>query len=371
MARVFLRVFVFVVVLAFVGTAGWMVYDRVLGLRGSDLADLDSAARKAYINTHRAEPAGDDDTPVRFVVESGETGLDVAERLLEQELIRDPRLFRYYLIEEGLTVEVGEFVLSQTMTPFEIADALQFGRAGEVALTIPEGRRMEEIAELAEGIGIDRNEFMSLVGTPLAQIRATSEIDLDFLSDSPSTSNLEGYLFPDTYLLPEGANAADLVERLLSTFDSKVTPEDRNKLVEQGISLHDVVILASIVEREAVLSEERSIIASVYRNRIDAGIKLDADPTVQYALGHPGDWWPEITADHYVSVESPWNTYLSPGLPPGPIANPGIDSIRAVLAPSETQYIFFMRDCQADDGSHLFATSQEEHLENYVRCYGQ
>jgi UPF0755 protein len=348
-----------------------MVYDRVLGLRGSDLTDLDSAARKAYINTHSVEPAGDDDTPVRFVVESGETGLGVAERLLEQGLIGDPRLFRYYLIENGLTVEAGEYILNQTMTAFEIADALQFGRADEATITIPEGRRMEEIANIAAEIGIDPVEFLSLTASTQQQSQLTLAGDYGFLSERPPSATLEGYLFPDTYQLPKEATAADLVDRLLSTFDSRVTVEDRARLAEQGMTLHDAVILASIVEREAVLPEERPVIASVYRNRIELGMKLDADPTVQYALGGPDDWWPEITADDYVSVESPWNTYLNPGLPPGPIANPGIDSIRAVLASSDTPYLFFMRDCQADDGSHLFAVTQQEHLDNYSRCYGQ
>jgi UPF0755 protein len=370
-ARVLLRFSVFVVVLAVVGAAGWMVYDRVLGLRGSDLTDLDSAARKAYISTHRAEPAGDEDTPVHFVVELGETGADVAERLLEQSLIRDPRLFRYYLVENDLTIEAGEFVLSQTMTPFEIAHALQFGRAGEVALTIPEGRRMEEIANLAAEVDIDPTEFLALVTSPTDDLEGALGVDLDTLSGRPPNASLEGYLFPDTYLLSEGANASDLVERLLSTFVSKISQDDLTTLVEQEMTLHEAIILASIVEREAVLPEERPVIASVYRNRIDAGIKLDADPTVQYALGRQGDWWPEITAEDYLSVQSPWNTYLNPGLPPGPIANPGIDAIRAVLAPSDTPYLFFMRDCQADDGSHVFAATQQEHLENYARCYGQ
>ena len=105
-------------------------------------------------------------------------------------------------------------------------------------------------------------------------------------------------------------------------------------------------------------------------NRLDAGIKLDADPTVQYPLGQPGDWWPDITTDDYVAVDSPWNTYLYVGLPPSPIANPGLGSVRAVLAPDDTPFIFFMRDCDADDGSHLFATNQEEHLANYARCVG-
>lgn len=371
MPRFIFRFFVFATVLAVVGVAAWMVYDRVLGLQGSDLSDLDSAARKAYINTHSGQPAGDDNTPVPFVVEAGQTGRDVAEGLHEQGLIKDPRLFRYYVIEEGLTIEAGQYILNQTMTPFEIAEALQFGRAGEVALTVPEGYRSEEIADLAARIGIDRSEFLTLVTSPVSGTQTTDGFDYGFLAARAANATLEGYLFPDTYLLPQDATAWDLIDRMLSTFDSRVTLEMREQALALGLTLHDAIILASIVEREAVLPEERATIASVYLNRLAVGMKLDADPTVQYALGQPGDWWPQITPEDYGTVDSPWNTYLYAGLPPSPIANPGMESIRAVLAPEVTQFLFFLRDCDADDGSHLFATTEEEHVANYARCAGQ
>ncbi len=371
MSRIVFRFLVFAAVMAAVAVAAWMVYDRVLGLKGTDLSDLDSAARKAYINTHSAEPAGDDDTPVIFVVKPGETGRQVADSLREQGLIKDSRLFRYYLIEQGLTIEAGEYSLNQTMTPFEIAEALQFGRADEVVLTVPEGRRVEEVADLAAEVGIDRAEFMALATMPATDLVATGQFNHSFLQGRPSSATLEGYLFPDTYHLSVDATAEELINRMLTTFDSRVSSEMRAQAVAQGRTLHEVVILASIVEREAVLADERSTIASVYLNRLAAGIKLDADPTIQYALGQPGDWWPQITAEDYTGVDSPWNTYLYAGVPPSPIANPGLGSIAAVLAPDDTPYIFFMRDCEANDGSHLFAASSDEHLANYARCSGQ
>lgn len=371
MSRFILRSLVFVAVLILIGAAGRMVFDRVLGLSGTDLTDLDSAARKAYINTHPSEPAGDDDTPVSFVVEPGETGAEIADRLYEQALIKDRRLFRYYVVEEGLVIEAGEFVLDQTMMPFEIAEVLQHGRIDEVVLTIPEGRRLAEIAELAAGVGVDPVEFMTLAAVPANEMQGASEFDYGFLQERPDNATLEGYLFPDTYHLPENASARDLIGRMLAAFDSRVTADLRARASAQGHTLHDLITLASVVEREAALAEERSIISSVYLNRLSSGIKLDADPTIQYALGQPGNWWPQITADDYVLVDSPWNTYLYAGLPPSPIANPGLESIQAVLAPEDTRFIFFMRDCEADDGSHLFATNQEEHLANYARCTGQ
>jgi UPF0755 protein len=278
-------------------------------------------------------------------------------------LINDVRLFRYYVIEEGLIIEAGEYTLNQTLTPFEIAYRLRRGLANEIVLTIPEGRRLEEIADLAAEIGIDRDEFMALAATPASGAQEFGEFD--FLQNRPAGATLEGYLFPDTYRLPQNASARDLIERMLANFDAKVTP------AAQGRELYEVIVVASIVEREAVLAEERSTIASVYLNRLDVGMHLDADPTIQYALGQPGDWWPEITIDHYQSVDSPWNTYLNTDLPPGPIANPGLGSIQAVLTPDDSDFYFFMRDCDANDGSHFFAVNQDEHLANYAHCFGQ
>ena len=367
------RLFVFVAVLGLVGVAAWTVYDRVLGLTGSDLSDLDSAARKAYINTHAPEPAGDDSAPVSFTIVPGETGVQVAERLIEEGLITDARLFRYYVIEERLTIEAGEYLLNQTMTPFDIAEILQHGRSEALTLTIPEGRRLEEVADLAAGVGIDRAEFLALAMQPASDLEAAGEFQFDFLLQRPANATLEGYLFPDTYHLPKDVGARDLIERMLIAFDTKVTPEVQARERAGGRTLYEVVIVASIVEREAALADERSVIASVYLNRLDISMKLDADPTIQYALGQAGDWWPQITAADYASVDSPWNTYLYPGLPPSPIANPGVESIVAVLEPDETDYFFFMRDCdpEATSGSHLFALNQDEHLANYARCSGQ
>ena len=377
MSRFILRLMVFLTALAFIGVAGWLIYDLILGLQVSDLSDLDGAARKAYLNTHQTDldrPMGADKTSVTFVVEPGETGRAVAESLYELGLIKDRRLFRSYVSEEGLTIEAGEYILDQTMTPRQIAQVLQHSLAAdEIVFTIPEGRRLEEIADLAAGIGIDRAEFMALATAPASgrpeDVGETpadvGEFDYAFLRDRPAGATLEGYLFPDTYRLPEDVSARDLIERMLTNFDAKVSSDGA------GRPLYDVVVLASIVEREAVLADERSTIASVYINRLDSGIKLDADPTIQYALGQPGDWWPQITVDHYTSVNSPWNTYLYADLPPSPISNPGQASIQAVLAPADTYYIFFLRDCDANDGSHLFAVSAEEHMANYAHCYGE
>ncbi|GAG39770.1 unnamed protein product, partial [marine sediment metagenome] len=176
----------------------------------------------------------------------------------------------------------------------------------------------------------------------------------------------------DTYRLPADASAGDLIRTMLFTFGQRVTQEIRQAIAGQGLTLHGAVTLASIVEREARLPDERPIIASVFLNRLVQGIKLEADPTVQYAIGYQeatGEWWkrPLLYAD--LEIDSPYNTYRYAGLPPGPIANPGLSSIEAVAYPAETGYLFFVLDCTAEQaGRHVFAETFEEHQANVDRC---
>ncbi|MGD2165017.1 MAG: endolytic transglycosylase MltG, partial [Anaerolineae bacterium] len=178
------------------------------------------------------------------------------------------------------------------------------------------------------------------------------------------------FLYPDTYRLPEEATADDLLERMLSTFDERVTPALENAAAQQGLSLYELVTLASIVEREAVLAEERAVIAGVYQNRLQAGWTLDACPTVQYAIGSPSEWWPPFRLEA-TDTPSPYNTYQNNGLPPGPICSPGLASVKAAAEPADTDYFFFLADCTKDDGSHLFAETEGEHYANYEHCGGQ
>jgi UPF0755 protein len=181
---------------------------------------------------------------------------------------------------------------------------------------------------------------------------------------------LEGFLFPETYRLSEEAAATDLVTRMLETFDARVTAEMRAAAANRGLSLYELITLASIVEREAILDEERPIIAGVYHNRLEADWLLGACPTVQYALGTPEDWWPQFTLEA-TGVDSAYNTYHNLGLPPGPLCSPGLASIQASAYPADTEYYFFLVDCTQNDGSHLFAVTQDEHNRNYQMCGGQ
>ena len=323
----------------------------------------------AYLdaNADRLEqPAGSDDTPVTFVVEPGETAVDIAARLEAQGLVSDSELFRRYVQHHGLDagIEAGEFTLRQTMTIPEVALALQEGQRPEHVVTIQEGLRLEQVAEaVAAQTNIPAAEFLALVTAGWRDLM----LPHTFLAQIPEDATLEGYLFPDTYRMAEQATALDMLSRMLSTFDQRVTREMRASAANHGMTAHQMIILASIVEREAVLDDERPTIAGVYQNRLEDGWYLNADPTVQYPIGQPGNWWPVLSlAD--LEYDSPYNTYTHLGLPPGPICSPGLASIRATAAPEETPYFYFMADCVNNDGSHLFAVTQEEHNANYAIC---
>ena len=335
------------------------------------LSSPDDLLIGAYLDTKAAEleqRAGSDDTPVTFVVEPGETAGQIATRLKEAGLISDAELFRRYVQYHGLDagIEVGEFTLRQTMTIREIAETLQRARRPEQVVTIPEGLRLEQVAaQVAQQTGIPEAEFLALATTGWRN----AGLPFDFLANLPPAATLEGFLFPDTYRLPEEATALDLLSRMLETFGERVTPEMRAAAANRGLGVHELVTLAAIVEREAVIDEERPLIASVYHNRLSSGWFLGACPTVQYALGTPDNWWPQFTLEA-TEVDSPFNTYRNLGLPPGPICSAGLASLQAAVYPAETDYYFFLADCTKDDGSHLFAVTEAEHLNNYSLCGG-
>ena len=325
--------------------------------------------RASDINT----PPSTDDTPVHFVVERGETAHSIAMRLQEEGLITDARLFELYLRYYGLStkLEAGEFTLRRNMTMPEIAQALQQARAKEVVITIKEGWRMEEIADyLGEEGVVEPQEFLSIARAPEAlspEIRSRHT----FIQALPPGATLEGYLFPETYRVAVGSDPETIIAIMLDTFDQRVPLKWREDAAARGYTLHQIVIMASIIERETPRADERPLVSSVYWNRIEgrcpeSGPYLQADPTVQYAMGRPGEWWwKPPSVEVYAQIKSPYNTYLNPGLPPGPIANPGLSAIKAAVYPAQTRYCFFVA---TGDGGHVFAVTLKEHEQN-IRLY--
>lgn len=322
-----------------------------------------------------AVPAGDDPRQRPFVINLGEPARFIAARLEAAGFVNDASLFNLYLRVSGQErrIQAGNFMLAETMTMPEVAQALQQALEAEATVTIPEGFRAEEIAErLSDNNIIEPDQFLTAVRQP----RTLSIFeDYEFLRDLPANGTLEGFLFPDTYRFTVLSQTPEAVLRpFLDNFEQRVGA-DGLAAGSSGLSGDNLLNLASIVEREAVQSDERPLIASVYVNRLSGacntdvgGRYLQADPTVQYARGVVGNWWWEPESiEEYALVVSPYNTYLNEGLPPTPIANPGLDAINAARNPAQTTYCFFL--ATGDDGRHVFAETLAEHQQN-LQIYG-
>ena len=363
------------------------------------------------------EPASQEARRVTVTIEAGATDTSIGRLLAEQGLIKSEIAFQYAVIQAGRegTLPEGSYDLFPTMRPSQIVAALQGQPFGEVTnVTIVEGLRLEEVvaAFSASSMTMNMEQFASLLQAPPADLLN----QFDFLADLPAGRSLEGYIPPDTYefqVSGEDATPRDVVERLLTAFDESLTAEMEAGITARGLTLDEAVIIASIVEREAVIDEERPRIAAVYTNRYlepdnpqTVGL-LNADPTLQYGVttaelrpeGHPMlaetegahlpvdewgsvEWWgPLQAAGNEVSLPDflgGFQTYVLPGLPPMPIAAPRTDSLLAVAtAPLEEGYLFFVAGCPGGtrDGSHYFATSYDEHLGNVAlaseECAGQ
>jgi UPF0755 protein len=305
-------------------------------------------------------PSGSDFATIDVV--EGEGAGDIGSRLEEAGVIRSARLFDILVALMGIEDEMvaGRYEFDHGMPTLQVIGRLRLGATMPLTVTVPEGLRSEEVALLMEREGIvSADEFRRAL--------ASEGYDFDFLAERPAGAGLEGYLFPATYGFSRGVSAEEVVQRMLAAFDAQVTPELRQAAQANGLSLHQAVTLASIVEREAVKPDERPLIAGVFLNRLRLGMPLEADPTVQYALANDpanverfGFWKQGLTLED-LQVDSPYNTYVNGELPPGPICNPGLASLEAVAHPAQTNYLYFVA---RDDGSHVFAETLEEHLRN-------
>jgi len=287
-----------------------------------------------------------DNTSQRFVIAKGEAISSVGSKLTQANLLRHPLVFRLsvkYLqstwLKDGKSIQAGSFELSPDMDVWQIANTLSQG-SEDVWLTTLEGWRREEIALTAS--------------SKLTNFSTTEFIKL--------TQNSEGRLFPDSYLVPLEYSASQLVDLLESTFVTKVSKGLKPEITASGKSLDEILILASLVEREARGSGQMRTVAGILNNRLEIGMALQVDATLQYAKGanRQGEWWaPPLSADK--AINSLYNTYQNPGLPPAPICNPGLDAIKAVLNPEESDYIYYLH---SPDGSIHFARTLEEHNRN-------
>ncbi|MGE5250490.1 MAG: endolytic transglycosylase MltG [Bacteroidota bacterium] len=294
-----------------------------------------------------------------FNIDRGEAVGSIAVRLQSEGLISSASAFRDYVVYTGLdtSIQAGKYKLTPAMSAIDIAHELQDATPEDVTFVVLPGWRAEEVAASlpTSGLSVTAEDFLSAA--------ASHPAGYDFFESSASA---EGFLYPDTYILPRTTDSQGLVDALIRNFALHLSPELREGFARHGLSVYQGVTLASIVQREAVEEQEQPIIASVFLNRLNTGMKLDSDPTVQYALGYNAaqrTWWTNPLNAADLQFDSPFNTYLYPGLPPRPIANPGASALRAVAFPAQTPYYYFRARCD-NSGLHIFAETFDEHMAN-------
>jgi UPF0755 protein len=276
----------------------------------------------------------------------------IGKRLVDAGIIRDTLGFRFEIARTrtGRRLQAGEYRFDRPMTVDEVVAKIARGDVYLVPITFREGLTIREMASVfaSKGLG-SAADFSSAAGDP----QLVRDID-------PAARDLEGYLFPDTYATVRHTTASDLVPRMVAGFEKALTPEIRSAARARGLSVRALVTLASIVEKETGKPEERPLVAAVYSNRLRIGMPLQCDPTVIYALQLADRYHGNLTREN-MQIDSPYNTYRYPGLPPGPIANPGRASLEAAAHPADVPYLYFVA---RGDGSHVFAASLEEHNRN-------
>jgi UPF0755 protein len=308
---------------------GWMVYTRV---------------HEAYRGFEGSE---------QFVDIAAGTGpVTIGNRLAEAGVVRDPMTFRLALWWSGRArdLKAGEYRFDRAITPLDVIDRLSRGDVYKRLVTFREGLTISEMALVFEERG-----FGAAADFERAAKNAALVADLD-----PTARTLEGYLFPETYALPRGTSADELVSQMVGLFKRLYTDGMKAEADAAGLTTRQVVTLASLVEKETARRDERPLVAAVYRNRLKIGMGMQADPTVIYALQQAGRYDGNLSRDD-LQFDSPYNTYRYSGLPPGPIAAPGLASIEAVLRPAPVSHLYFV---SRNDGSHVFADTLVQHNRN-------
>lgn len=285
-------------------------------------------------------------------IPQGTSTAEIATRLVGAGVVADRIRFRaaLRLTASSRTLKAGEYRFDRPMTTVEVVDKLARGDVYARRITFPEGLTIPELAEIYEMRGFGKARDFTQAARDPAAVR---ELD-------PQARDLEGYLFPETYAVPRSAPAAALVGMMVERFLATYTDDLRARAKEQGLTAREVITLASLVEKETAKAEERPVVAAVYRNRLKRGMAMQADPTIVYALRRAGKYNGNIRRVD-LELDSPYNTYKYPGLPPGPIAAPGAASIEAALTPASVPYLYFV---SRNDGSHVFAETLQQHNAN-------
>ena len=283
-----------------------------------------------------------------FVIRPGTPVVNTSKNLKSEGLIKNSLAFRLLVAQMGIgkNIQAGDFRLSPSMSSREIASQLTHG-AVDIWVTLPEGLRVEEQAAIIE-----------------EKLKFGQNDSYQFNKNEYIKVAEEGYMFPDTYLIPKDASTKFVADKLRQTFDLKVNESIFTGAKAKNLTKSQLVTLASLIEREAKTSEEKPIVAGILINRLNAKIALQVDATVAYAKGYDSaqnTWWPQVSTQDYQTIKSTYNTYLSTGLPPGPIASPGLESIRAAANPADTEYLYYLHD---SEGNIHYAKTIDEHNKN-------
>jgi UPF0755 protein len=286
------------------------------------------------------------------VIPPGSSQAVMARRLKEAGVVRSEATFRaaVWIRGAGRRLQAGEYRFDRAMSAAEVVDKIRRGDVFVQTVTFREGLTIRQMSELYESRGLGRATEFAAAARNIALIEA-----LD-----PEARDLEGYLFPDTYSLPRGTTAAQLVERMVAGLQKVMTVELREQAAARGLGVRELVTLASLVEKETAKPEERPLVSAVYHNRLRIKMALYCDPTVIYALERAGRYTGNLTRED-LQFDSPYNTYRYAGLPPGPIAAPGRASLEAAANPADVSYLYFV---SRNDGSHVFANTLDEHNRN-------
>ena len=297
-------------------------------------------------------PKADKTEVVIYEVKPGATLRSLGEDLEKQGLLRSAKVFEFWgrYLEVGHLIKAGHYELSASMAPREMLGLIVAGRTATQKLTFPEGLTLEQCAKIVH---------KHKIGTEQEFLKLTKHNGKKYGKVFPA--DMEGYFLPDTYTLPLSCDVPHLVSTAAARFEELALPYHTK---ESPLSLHDTIILASLVEREAQVPQERPIIAGVYINRLNDGMKLECDATVQFALGKQKEYL--LYKD--LEIDSPYNTYKYAGLPVGPICNPGLESIKAACRPKKSDYYYYVRNDVKGDGSHVFGRNYSEHQQN-IRKY--
>ncbi len=274
--------------------------------------------------------------------------------LVKKGLIPSAKVFTLAAMAKGAKIKAGEYRLSSNVTPWQILDVLQQGKTHLYKVTIPEGYSIRQIAVLLEDNNItSKRDFFEAANNPLLTSKLLGK----------DIKSLEGYLFPDTYLFARGTSPEIIIRTMLDRFKQSFNKNRRDQAAKLGFSCHQIVTLASLIEKETADDSERALIAAVYHNRLKKNIRLQCDPTVIYALEQLEQFDGDIKFKD-LKIDSPYNTYRYKGLPPGPIANPGEASLMAALNPEDSDYIYFV---SRNDGTHQFSTTLKKHNQAVYR----